>query len=67
MAILSLSQSLIQLREFIISGADTHIVLNQLNTLLKRFRPHTYSDGLLDKNKQLLDELKKTKAKVKTL
>lgn len=51
MVLMSLRKSLIRLREFIISGVDTHLILDQVNALLSGFKPFTFSKGLLCKNK----------------
>lgn len=64
---ISIEQDLLVLRELIMSGGDTLIILKYLDRLLHKLSIVTHSLPSSDSSSKLLTEAKKSKKKVKEL
>ena len=67
MTMISIKQNLLILRELIMSGGDTLIILEYLDRLLHKLSIVTHSLPSSDSSSKLLTEAKKSKKKVKEL
>lgn len=67
MTMISIKQNLLILRELIMSGGDTLIILEYLDRLLHKLSLVTHSLPSSDSSPKLLTEAKKSKKKVKEL
>lgn len=67
MTMISIEQDLLVLRELIMSGGDTLIILKYLDRLLHKLSIVTHSLPSSDSSSKLLTEAKKSKKKVKEL